>query len=164
MLPPRGGQMPTEEMTEEKIADDLDEETDSDEDVLESEIVDMAGVGAEDAADAAAGDSDTDTDSDTDSDSDTDTDSDADPETDTEALDELEAEELEMLTEDESSETLVVDEAAEMRAIRREELAMDRSGADEATEGEFVCSQCFLVLKTSQLADVRRNVCNDCAA
>ena len=81
-----------------------------------------------------------------------------------EALDELEAEELEMLTEDESSETLVVDEAAEMRAIRREELAMARGGADEATEGEFVCSQCFLVLKTSQLADARRNVCNDCAA
>ena len=152
MLPPRGGQMPTEEMTEEKIADDLDEEIDSDEDALESETVD--GVGAEDAADAAAADTD----------SDSDTDSDADPETDAEALDELEAEELEMLTEDESSETLVVDEAAEMRAIRREELAMARGGADEATEGEFVCSQCFLVLKTSQLADARRNVCNDCAA
>ena len=135
--------MPTEEMTEEKVADDLDEEIDSDEDFLESEVVD--GVGAEEAADAAA------------------TDSDTDPEADAEALDELEAEELEMLTDDESSETLVVDEAAEMRAIRREELAMDRSGADEATEGEFVCSQCFLVLKTSQLADARRNVCNDCA-
>ncbi len=136
--------MPTEEMTEEKIADDLDEEIDSDEDPLESEVVD--GVGAAEAADAAAADSDTD------------------PEADAEALDELEAEELEMLTDDESSEALVVDEAAEMRAIRREELAMDRSGADEATEGEFVCSQCFLVLKTSQLADARRNVCNDCAA
>ena len=136
--------MPTEEMTEEKIADDLDEEIDSGEDALQSEIMD--GVAAEDAADTAATDSDSDSDSDS------------------EALDELEAEELEMLTDDESSETLVVDEAAEMRAIRREELAMDRSGADEATEGEFVCSQCFLVLKTSQLADARRNVCNDCAA
>ena len=150
MLPPRGGQMPTEEMTEEKIADDLDEEIDPDENSLESEVVD--GAAAEDAADAAA------------TDSDSDRDSDADPEADAEALDELEAEELEMLTDDESSEALVVDEAAEMRAIRREELAMDRSGADEATEGEFVCSQCFLVLKTSQLADARRNVCNDCAA
>ena len=150
MLPPRGGQMPTEEMTEEKIADDLDEEIDSDENSLQSEVVD--GVAAEDAADVAA------------TDSDSNRDSDADPEADAEALDELEAEELEMLTDDESSEALVVDEAAEMRAIRREELAMDRSGADEATEGEFVCSQCFLVLKTSQLADARRNVCNDCAA
>ncbi len=142
--------MPTEEMTEEKIADDLDEEIDPDENSLESEVVD--GVAAEDAADVAA------------TDSDSNRDSDADPEADAEALDELEAEELEMLTDDESSEALVVDEAAEMRAIRREELAMDRSGADEATEGEFVCSQCFLVLKTSQLADARRNVCNDCAA
>ncbi len=140
--------MPTEEMTEEKIADDLDEEIDSGEDALQSEILD--GVAAEDAADTAAADSDSD--------------SDIDSEADAKALDELEAEELEMLTDDESSEALVVDEAAEMRAIRREELAMDRSGADEATEGEFVCSQCFLVLKTSQLADARRNVCNDCAA
>ncbi len=142
--------MPTEEMTEEKIADDLDEEIDPDENSLESEVVD--GAAAEDAAETAA------------TDSDSDRASDADPEADAEALDELEAEELEMLTDDESSEALVVDEAAEMRAIRREELAMDRSGADEATEGEFVCSQCFLVLKTSQLADARRNVCNDCAA
>ena len=80
------------------------------------------------------------------------------------ALDELEAEELDMLTEDETSETLVVDEAAEMRQIRREELAMDRRGADEATDDEFVCSNCFLVLKTSQLADSRRRICRDCAA
>ena len=34
-----------------------------------------------------------------------------------EALDELEAEELEMLTEDEAEETIVIDEAAELRAI-----------------------------------------------
>lgn len=83
---------------------------------------------------------------------------------DDEALDELEAEELEMLTEDETSETLVVDEAAEMRAIRRAELAMDQQGAAEATEGEFVCSNCFLVLKSSQLANPRKKICKDCAA
>jgi hypothetical protein len=83
---------------------------------------------------------------------------------DDEALDELEAEELEMLTEDETSETLVVDEAAEMRAIRRAELAMDQQGAAEATEGEFVCSNCFLVLKSSQLANPRKRICKDCAA
>ena len=81
-----------------------------------------------------------------------------------EALDELEAEELEMLTEDETSETLVVDEAAEMRAIRRAELAMDQQGVAEATEGEFVCSSCFLVLKSSQLANPRKKICKDCAA
>ena len=81
-----------------------------------------------------------------------------------EALDELEAEELEMLTEDETSETLVVDEAAEMRAIRRAELAMDQQGVAETTEGEFVCSSCFLVLKASQLANPRKKICKDCAA
>ena len=81
-----------------------------------------------------------------------------------EALDELEAEELEMLTEDETSETLVVDEAAEMRAIRRAELAMDQQGVAEATEDEFVCSKCFLVLKSSQLANPRKKICKDCAA
>ncbi len=80
-----------------------------------------------------------------------------------EALDELEAEELEMLTEDETSETLVVDEAAEMRAIRRAELAMDQQGVAEATEDEFVCSKCFLVLKSSQLANPRKKICKDCA-
>ncbi|GMQ84635.1 MAG: hypothetical protein BMS9Abin07_0199 [Acidimicrobiia bacterium] len=137
--------MPTEEMTEETIVDDIAEDIEPDEDALETEVLDGAG-GAEGSADAA------------------DSKSDADPEADTEALDELEAEELEMLTDDETSETLVVDEAAEMRAIRREELAMDRSGADEATEDEFVCSRCFLVLNTSQLADARRKICNDCAA
>ncbi|MEA3511128.1 MAG: DUF4193 family protein [Actinomycetota bacterium] len=81
-----------------------------------------------------------------------------------EALDELEAEELEMLTEDETSETLVVDEAAEMRAIRRAELALDQQGVAEATEDEFVCSKCFLVLKASQLANPRKKICKDCAA
>lgn len=80
-----------------------------------------------------------------------------------EAFDELEAEELEMLTEDETTETLVVDEAAEMRAIRRAELAMDQQGVVEASDGEFVCSNCFLVLKTSQLANPRKKICRDCA-
>ena len=78
--------------------------------------------------------------------------------------DELEAEELEMLTEDETSETLVVDEAAEMRAIRRAELALDQQGVAEAMEDEFVCSRCFLVLKASQLANPRKKICKDCAA
>jgi hypothetical protein len=85
------------------------------------------------------------------------------PEAEEEALDELEAEELEMLTEDETSEILIVDEAAEMRAIRRAELAMEKQGVAEATDGEFVCSKCFLVLKVSQLANPRKRICKDCA-
>lgn len=80
------------------------------------------------------------------------------------ALDELEAEELEMLTEDESTEAIVVDEAAEMRAIRRAEIAMEGEAATAATADEFVCESCFLVLKSSQRAPGRRKICKDCAA
>jgi len=82
----------------------------------------------------------------------------------TEALDELEAEELEMLTEDESSEVIVVDEAAEMRAIRRAEIAMDAGEVDEAASDEFVCTSCFLVKRQSQLAAKRKKICQDCAS
>jgi hypothetical protein len=81
-----------------------------------------------------------------------------------EALDELEAEELEMLTEDESSEAIVVDEAAEMRAIRRAEIALEGEEATGAAKDEFVCESCFLVLKASQRAPGRRKICRDCAA
>lgn len=81
-----------------------------------------------------------------------------------EALDELEAEELEMLTEDESSEAIVVDEAAEMRAIRRAEIALEGEEATGAAADEFVCESCFLVLKSSQRAPGRRKICRDCAA
>lgn len=80
-----------------------------------------------------------------------------------EALDELEAEEREMLTEDESGETIVVDEAAEMRAIRRAEISMEEESADSAHSDEFVCSNCFLVKKNSQMANKRRKICFDCA-
>ncbi len=147
--------MPTEELidtdtAEDFPADDVDEDVDEDVDdeTIESETTDVNGD------DPVSDDDDKSDDSD-----------EADGEGEVAAaLDELEAEELDMLTEDETSETLVVDEAAEMRQIRREELAMDRKGADEATDGEFVCSNCFLVLKTSQLADSRRQICRDCAA
>jgi len=88
----------------------------------------------------------------------------AEAETETEALDELEAEELAMLTDDESSERISVDEAAELRDIRRAELALDRQGADDLSTDEFVCQSCFLVLKTSQLAGPRKRICKDCAA
>lgn len=81
----------------------------------------------------------------------------------TEALDELEAEELEMLTEDESTETLVIDEAAEMRAIRRAEISMDVESVEEAAPDEFVCTSCFLVKRSSQLANKRKKICRDCA-
>ncbi|MCP3998673.1 MAG: DUF4193 family protein [bacterium] len=82
---------------------------------------------------------------------------------DTEALDDLEAEELEMLTEDEAKETIVVDEETQLRDIRRAQISMESGVASSATEGEFVCSICFLVKKSSQLSSRRKKVCLDCA-
>ena len=102
------------------------------------------------------------TDQEPESDGDSD-DGDNSPEDDTKALDELEAEELEMLTEDESVETIVIDEAAAMRAIRRAEISMEGDSADEASAEEFVCTSCFLVKRTSQLANKRKKICFDCA-
>ena len=134
--------------------DDIEPDGDFDDD----EELDLSDEGLADSIDDEDLDGDDDTDDSDDSD-----DSDDDDEEEAEALDELEAEELEMLTEDESVETLVVDEAAEMRAIRRAEIAMDRDAADEATSDEFVCSSCFLVKRTSQLANKRRKICADCA-
>ena len=87
---------------------------------------------------------------------------DADRSQDDKALEELEAEELEMLTEDEAAEAFVVNEAAEMAAIRRAELALANSGEQRAAD-EFLCQNCFLLKRSSQLADRRRQLCNDCA-
>lgn len=91
------------------------------------------------------------------------TDDDSDTDGDTEALDDLEAEELEMLTEDEASETIVVDEATQLRDIRRAQISIEASSVGGATDGEFVCSSCFLVKKASQLASRRKKICLDCA-
>jgi len=95
--------------------------------------------------------------------SDDDDDDDDEEEDDDKALDELESEELEMLTEDEQSETIHVDERAEARAIRREAMALE-ADADAKNEDEFVCQSCFLVKRTSQLANKSKKICSDCAA
>ena len=79
----------------------------------------------------------------------------------TEALDKLEEEELEMLTEDEAAESLPVDEAEELRQIRREAIALE-AGAEDLQSDEFVCANCFLVKRTSQLANRRKKLCKDC--
>jgi hypothetical protein len=77
-----------------------------------------------------------------------------------EALEELEAEELELLAE-EAADALLVNEATELREIRRAELGLN-VGAQEARVDEFVCSSCFLVKRTSQLANKRKLICRDC--
>ena len=133
-------EMSEEEISDDAMSDDLFEDDPADEDVLLDEDSD-------DDEDAAAGEAGGDEES----------------EGDTEALDDLEAEELEMLTEDEASETIVVDEETQLRDIRRAQLSMEAGVAGGATDGEFVCSVCFLVKKSSQLANRRKKVCLDCA-
>ncbi|HWL49219.1 MAG TPA: DUF4193 family protein, partial [Acidimicrobiia bacterium] len=79
-----------------------------------------------------------------------------------EALEELESEELQLLDE-EAGEALLVDEAEELRAIRREELTMNVDAQLQRSD-EFVCQNCFMVKRTSQLANRKKMLCVDCAA
>lgn len=123
------------------IEEDLDEFEDDVDEVLEDDVAED-----EDADDVA---------------DDEDGDDDGDEETD-EALEDLEAEELELL-DDEMAEALLVDEAAELRAIRREELTMNMD-AHLARSDEFVCQSCYLVKRMSQLANKRKMYCHDCAS
>lgn len=77
-----------------------------------------------------------------------------------EALEELESQELQLLDE-EANEALLVDEVAEMRAMRREELTLNVE-AQSQKDDEFVCQSCFMVKRTSQLANKRKMICFDC--
>ena len=76
------------------------------------------------------------------------------------ALDDLDEEELEKVETNESA-TILVDEASEIMAIRREEVAFDLS-AQSRRGDEFVCISCFLLLKKVQLADRENMICQDC--
>jgi hypothetical protein len=78
-------------------------------------------------------------------------------------LEELGAAELNMLTEDEAAEALRVDEAAEVESLRKAELALQDEG-EEISADEFVCTSCFLMKRTSQLANKSKKICKDCAA
>ncbi len=139
-----------DEMSEDEISDDAmsDDDLFEDEPVVEEILLDEDG----DDADADADDDDAKSSDDAEA-----------GDGDTEALDDLEAEELEMLTEDEASETIVVDEETQLRDIRRAQLSMEAGVAGGATDGEFVCSICYLVKKSSQLANRRKKICTDCA-
>ncbi len=79
----------------------------------------------------------------------------------TEALEELESQELKLLDE-EAGDAQLVDEVKELRAIRREELTMDVEAQGQRSD-EFVCQSCFMVKRTSQLANKRKMLCADCA-
>lgn len=127
-----------EDIDEDELVDDLFEEDEPEDDVLVGVLDD------DDDDEPAAGD-------------------DKDDDEDTEALDDLEAEELDMLTDDEASETIAPDEEKQLRDIRRAQISIEASAAGGAGANEFVCSSCYLVKKTSQLASKRRKICLDCA-
>lgn len=76
-------------------------------------------------------------------------------------LDALETEELEAVETNESA-TILVDEVSEIKAIRREEMALDM-GTTGRRSDEFVCLSCFLLLKKVQMADRENMLCVDCA-
>jgi hypothetical protein len=95
-----------------------------------------------------------------DDDDDDDDDDDQDEET-TEALEELESQELQLLDE-EKDDNLLVDEVEMLRSIRREELTMNVDAQSKRAD-EFVCQSCFMLKRTSQLANKRKQLCADCA-
>jgi len=121
------------------------------------ERLEKAELEADDDKDAYEKDVDAD-----DSDGDDDDDDDGQDEETVEALEELESQELQLL-EHEASETLLVDEVAELRAMRREELTLNVDAQGQKSD-EFVCQSCFMVKKTSQLANKRKMICHDCVA
>jgi len=94
-----------------------------------------------------------------DDDDDEEEDDDHDDET-AEALEELENQELQLLDE-EANEAMLVDEVAELRAMRREELTLNVDAQSQKSD-EFVCQSCFMVKRTSQLANKRKMICFDC--
>ena len=49
----------------------------------------------------------------------------------------------------------------ELRKLRREAIELELE-ADAVGEDEFVCSNCFLVKRVTQLADKRKKLCRDC--
>jgi hypothetical protein len=148
----------TDEHTHYEAVDVDDFEPEEDEEVFDDELEDDVEL---DVVDDEALEVDADDDDDND-DKDGDESDDESGEEADEALDELEAEELE-LVDDEASESLLVDEVAELRAIRREELTLNVE-AQAIRSGEFVCQSCFLVKRSSQLANRKKMICADCAA
>jgi hypothetical protein len=157
----RGAEVSTQNMSEEET--ELDPEEPEEVDAPEDEEVDLEDVDEEVLEDEIEDVADVDDveDDEDDEDDEFEEESDVEEDDETEALDELEAEELELLDE-EVSESLLVDEVAELRAIRREELTMNVEA--QAVRGdEFVCRSCFLVKRASQLADRKKILCVDCA-
>lgn len=126
--------------------DDLDDEDIEDDDDLDD---DEDGLDDEDIDGDDAGEDDEDDD---------DEDDEGDQKTVT--LDALEAEELDTVETNDPA-TILVDEASEIKALRRVEMAIDVE-ADTRRVDEFVCTSCFLLRKNVQLADPENMLCADC--
>lgn len=130
---------------DEDLLDDEDEDIDDDiDDDVDDEI--EGGDGEEDSGDGEDIDDD---------------DEDDEDDQETVTLDALEAEELENVETNDPA-TILVDEASEIKALRRKEMAIDLD-ADPQRVDEFVCNSCFLLLKNVQLADPDKALCVDCA-
>jgi hypothetical protein len=147
-----------ETTTAEDIEDleDLEDVEDIDEEALEEELDEDLTVVEDEAFDD---DEDLVADEEEVEDEAEDEDDDHDDET-AEALEELENQELQLL-DDEANEAMLVDEVAELRAMRREELTLNVD-AQSQKDDEFVCQSCFMVKRTSQLANKRKMICFDC--
>ncbi len=73
----------------------------------------------------------------------------------------LEVEELNMVSEGGSGNTVTSEQAMEVASFRREELSINPD--DHAIRlNEFMCEYCFLVKRVTQRASGRSNVCIDC--
>jgi hypothetical protein len=136
-----------EDVDAEELETDLEEDLDEDlEPTIEEDFVEEEVVAEEEP--------------DPDYDEDEDDEDDEEDEETAEALEELENQELQLL-DDEANEAMLVDEVAELRAMRREELTMNVD-AQSQKDDEFVCQSCFMVKRTSQLANKRKMICFDC--
>jgi hypothetical protein len=136
-----------EDLGDDEIAPVLDDDEEFDEDA--ELVADNIDIDEEDDND----------DEDDDEEEEEDDDDDHDDET-AEALEELENQELQLLDE-EANEAMLVDEVAELRAMRREELTLNVDAQSQKAD-EFVCQSCFMVKRTSQLANKRKMICFDC--
>lgn len=136
---------PDEDLEEDDL--DPDEDIDEDDDLDEGDLDDDD----LDEDDIDGGDQDEDDDEDDEDDED---------DQKTVTLDALEAEELETVETNDPA-TILVDEASEIKALRRKEMAIDVE-ADSRRVDEFVCTSCFLLRKNVQLADHKNMLCADC--
>lgn len=146
------------------IQDQFDDDPEIDDDDLDpadDDLIDDEDEDIDDEIDGEDGEDDRGDEDDIDDDEDEEDDQDDEDDQETVTLDALEAEELENVEANDPA-TILVDEASEIKALRRKEMAIDLD-ADPQRVDEFVCNSCFLLLKNVQLADPDKALCVGCA-